>query len=352
MSTTVVTPQGDAYQPDPIHRFVRKATTLCKIAVAPIQDHIDERLNVVHMALVAARESPGTYLFPETGEAYSDREAKAQWDHDMEIVRAEREAGLTHHERTEPWLVASGKASPFAEALGLLTMLQLWFNVDLLRPYLNWLAWTATVVIVIVVSLAQKLTAERAGKAHNSAREQGAERHEIIAAGHRRTRNFWLVIAGLIALLVSTALAVRGLQSMGVPTWWQASLIVVASAVTGLGTAALAYCAVALDGSVYSRRADCLGAQGEAAWTRQNNEIESGKENIAAASNAINNLITAVLPSIVADVRQSFGSSREETMESLQPVAECANRLENQSTRLHALEADLNGVERLSFGAV
>lgn len=331
------------------HLIPRQAITLLKMMVDPILDRIDEALNRAQIAIVAARTSPGIYAFDEAGDKVNDSEAWELCEYENHLVNSDEIAGLTHHKRADAWLVVFGRLAPFMEALGCLVMLQAWFNVDLIRPWTNWFAWTATVVIVITVSVVQKLTSESAGKSHNAARQQTAERHEVMAANHRRTRNWMLVFAGFIACFISASLAVRGIQSMGIPEWWQIVLVAVASTITGIGTGALSYFAVAVDGSIHRRRYDELSAQGEAAAAEQDDDINEATDALTEAANDDETVYATILPGIVEDIRQSFHGSPEETVESLKPVAERVHRLEAQRARRQELEAELAKVPRRAF---
>ena len=177
----------------------------------------------------------------------------------MKIGR-DRAVGKHHHDRASALLQRLGICAPWVEAVGFLTFVTYYLNVPLLQPWLNWLAWSFALTVVVVIIVGQTWLVRHAAKSHNHAREARADANHHEAARGLTRRNWYIALTAVTAAAITCGMIWRGIAALGGASLGTAALMVFVAAVTGLLLPTLAYLGIALDGSKVSRERDGLAA--------------------------------------------------------------------------------------------
>lgn len=199
---------------------------------------------------------------PETGSVYTEAEAVTRVERNQAKIEADVERGQAHHRRVPRWFRWLGKGSPYGEALGLIVFLTFVLNVEWTNPIADPLTWTLSIVVVLATLLFTPRVVERAGDGWNKRREAIAERQ--LEAARRATRR--LAVNGVIATVVSLVI-VAGLVERALAvtddslTESMLALIIALCVIAGLAMPAIAFLAVAWDGSSISRENEGLVKQ-------------------------------------------------------------------------------------------
>lgn len=325
--------------------YYQVAVALSIQLLDPILKAMELALDSVTEALRNAKVPPEPYISSESGGSFSDQKAKDKVDHNQAGTNARKAAGFTIDVRVPNWLRIAGVLSPWAESFGILVYVTFLWNVNWLRPWDDFMSFITALILVVFMPLLQKYCAEQAGHAHNSCRLNKQEGLDIPAHADEVNRNWYLAGAIFIATVVTAAIVVRGLIALDVPNWWEPIIITLLAAVVGYGTAILAYAAVALDGTRYSRENDELTAQGEAFDADWEAEVEIAEMGLEKAENNERHLIDGSFPKVLESVRTQFEGDRSEDLFNLLPLVERAKRLVALRERRVALEAELETVK-------
>jgi hypothetical protein len=320
------------------------ATVLAVRIIDPILDTMKEALDSSKAALSAALEVPVAYVFTESGESLSDKDAKARVEHNQAIIHAHKAAGSTIDERTPNWLVIAGKVAPWAEVLGIAVFVTALWNVYWLAPWTDWLTFFTALVLVIGLPVMQKYFAEHAGKAHNAYRLADFEGLDAQALGHKVRRNWYLAGTFMVGTAGMVILAVRGIIALDDPTTWEIAVIAMMAAIVGYGTAILAYSRGAVDGTRYQREVDELTAQGEAHAARWQKHVLSAEADLQQAKNDEEEIVNVKFPKVLEVVRQQPGGDHDEAIFNLVPLIERSRRTLTLSARRVALVMELTDV--------
>jgi len=269
--------------------------------VGPQLDTIEAVQFGTRTAIDAANADHGTVQFKETGATYGPEEAIAQVADDQNTIDGDHAAGLKHHERAPAWLRVVGAVAPYAEIIGLLTLLTFLFNVDILHPGTNLLAWVLTAVLVLVCAVTVAFAAHTGGVAHNQAREATGEQNEHAAEPLRVKRNLMIGLCAFLGAIVSATLIIRGLESLDQPSWYEVATIIALCVVAGFALPGLAYACHALDGSLLSRRVDALSAWLSKIKEEQTQNIEAAQGLIGQAVATDTTVSYDALPKVVDD---------------------------------------------------
>jgi hypothetical protein len=198
----------------------------------------------------------------ETGLVYTEPEAVTQVERNQAKIDADVKRGQPHHKRVPAWVRVLGKIMPYGEALGLIVLLTFFLNVEWTRPWADPLTWTLSVVVVLATLLFTPRMVERAAEGWNKRREAIAENQA--EAKQAATRK--LLINGAIATVVSIAI-VGGLVERALAVIDNSLpesmlvLIIALCIIAGLAMPAVAFIAIAWDGSSFSRENDDLVEQ-------------------------------------------------------------------------------------------
>jgi hypothetical protein len=212
------------------------------------------------VAMVSNRDTK--LISSETGIVYTETAAVTQVEQNQYKVIDDVKRGRAHHKRVPAWLRALGKLMPYGETLGLVVLLTFFLNVEWTQPWADPLTWTVAVVVVLATLLFTPRVVERAAEGWNKRREAVAQNQED--AQKKATRKLatngiiaWVVSLALVAGLVERALAVAD-DSMP-----ESMLILIISlcVIAGLAMPAIAFIAVAWDGSTISRETENLVKQ-------------------------------------------------------------------------------------------
>lgn len=285
----------DGAQAELIHLLVR--------AVDPELDDNQTTLDEARTALDAADQVPRAVSTCETNRTYSGSEAVGVvegWDRKIE---ADVRSGRAHHRRTGPALRLIGRWAPWGEAAGFLAFVGYFMNVPLIQPWEDWLGWTFSMTVVVVIILGQAKLVERAAESHNHAREEKAEgnRHEAEAGARRR--NWYFLLTSIVAAAITSGMIARGMVALGDADVGTTMVMAFLATVTGLLMPCLAYLASALDGSKVSRERDGLVADLDAdlaEWTQITDDCRAALEQVQSSRAR---LLEKVIPGICVDVQ-------------------------------------------------
>jgi hypothetical protein len=325
--------------------YYQVAVTLGIQLLDPILTVMERALDSATEHIRIAKMPPEPYLFSESGESFSDKKAKAKVDHNQASINARKAAGSTIDVRVPNWLRIAGALSPWAESFGILVYVTFLWDCDWLRPWDDFMSFITALILVIFMPLLQKYCSEHAGHAHNSYRLNDLEGLDIPARADKVKRNWYLAGALFIATVVAATIVIRGLIALDMPNRWEIAVITLLAAIVGYGTAILAYAAIALDGTRYSRENDELTAQGEAFAADWEAEIEEAQQSLEKAANNERHLIEGAFPKVLENVRTQFEGDRSEDLFNLLPLVERAKRLVALRERRVALEAELETVK-------
>lgn len=358
MSTTVS--RQDGHHPDDPIATLAKATPVESsasqfqlVAIAlntqlidPILARIRMCLDRVEATLRHAATPPEAYLSSESGEALADKVAKAKVDHNQAGIAGRQAAGSSIDVAAPTWLLVAGKLAPFVESLGILVYITFLWNVDWLRPWEDLLSFITAVVLVTFMPLLQKHFAEAAGRAHNEYRLNLQSGLDDAASAGRLRRDWHLGAALLIASIVTATIVIRGLIALDAPLWYESAIVSLLAGAVGLGTAVLAYAAVALNGTRYSRENAELLVQGDTHAAEWEADIGEAEEGLEQASNDERELIESAFPKVLETVRTQFEGNPVEEPHNLQPLVERAKRVMALRQRRDELVARLAEVKQ------
>jgi hypothetical protein len=198
---------------------------------------------------------------PESGAKYSVPKAVVRVGEHDDTIKQDGEQGLRHHHRAPRLLRRLATWVPALEAIGFFTFLTYFLNVQLFKPWLDWLGWSFAVVIVVVIILGQTWLVRHAGKSHNHAREDKVDGHLHEAERGFKKRNRYLVLTAVTAVAITGGMIWRGAAALGNASLGTTAVMIFAATITGLLLPTLAYLGFALDGSTVSRERDGLAAQ-------------------------------------------------------------------------------------------
>jgi hypothetical protein len=171
------------------------------------------------------------------------------------MIEEDIREGYTYHRRTGELFRAFANKLPYGEAIGTIAFLAYEENINMLDPTANLLPWTAVVIVVLVVIIAQTRMVNNAAIDHNHAREYRAA-NRLVAEGSEANRNRNLIAAMVIAVALTAGLIFRATSTLNLGVVYV--VITVLSVITGIGMPVLAFTAVAFDGSSLSRERDEL----------------------------------------------------------------------------------------------
>jgi len=313
--------------------------------IDPILDAMKGALDAAKDAITAALVVPLPYVFSESGETFSDKNASERVTHLRALIEAHRASGSSIDQRAPRWLVIAGKIAPWAEVLGIAVFVTALWNIFWLKPWTDWLSFFTALVLVIGMPIMQKYFAEHGGKAHNDYRLAKYEGLDFQAHEHLAKRNWYIAGTAIVATAGMVILAVRGIMALDAPSLWQLAIIGTMAAIVGYGTAVLAYAAIAVDGTRYSRESDELTVQGEAHAADWQADVATAESALQQAENDEEDIINKDFPKVLEIVRQQPDGDREEALCNLPPLADRAKRTVTLMTRRESLAAELKAVK-------
>ena len=325
------------------------ATALCVQIIDPDLDGIEGCLVEANNALEDAKRPPDPYVNSASGKPgklYSDGDAKKQVDYDLALIGAHEATGSTIDRRAPHWLKVAGKVAPWAELLGIAVYVTAQWNVYWLQPWQDWLSFFTALVLVIGLPLMQKFFAERAGHSHNDYCLAKYEGLNVQAHEHMVKRNWYLVGTFVVSTAGMVILAVRGIMAMDSPSQSEVWIIAAMAIIVGYGIAILAYSAIAIDGTRYSRERDELTVQGDAYAAEWEDIVDSVKADLDQAEDDEQRVIEVKFPKVLEVVRQQPGGVRDEEIRNLLPLIERAKRLETLQKRRNNLSSELARVKK------
>jgi hypothetical protein len=278
--------------------------TRLKNLVDPGLDAIDALCGDMDADVDAVGKLPGDLRTPETNKVYSGRLAVDRVDELTDRVEAERANGHRHHDRAPIWLRAISVAAPWAEALGFLAFLTYYLNVPILKPWLDWMGWSFSLILVIYIILGQTWLVDHAARAHNHAREAQADGQKHPAETSRRQRFWYLAVTFVVAVGITTALIERGLDSLGDAETAVTVVMVMLALTTGLLMPTLTFLGKALDGSKVSRERDALSKDLDADLEQYEEMIAQIESDLAVAKSIEHELVEKTVPAILGDVQE------------------------------------------------
>jgi hypothetical protein len=263
----------------------------------PLIDEAQEALEEAQRTLDDAMQRPRPIRTPESRTTYSGADAVDMIEDSSNDIEADFAAGKHHHVRTrQGWLLAS-KLVPLAECLGLLVFCAFFLNVPVLTPWTDWPAWTLAFSIVVLLTTGQMVLVHYAAKNHNQARDARAanNRHEAEAACTRR--NWFLLLAGTITLVIVGGMVERGLASLGDSDQLVYVIMLSLAALAGLAMPVLAFLPQALDGSKKSREVDAVSDDLDVDLEQQDEDKAVVRANVDRIVNLKDRLNGDALPS-------------------------------------------------------
>jgi hypothetical protein len=261
----------DGWEPQPIHGEHIAADfsedgrqELAESLGAEVDPLLDEAQDCVadvkaNLDEIAERREPISTA--ESGTVHSVPDAvQLVFAHDEKIEQDEA-CSEPYHRRAPYWLRKIAPWAPWLELAGFLFFVSYFLNVPLLQPWVDFGAWTLSVAIVVSTILGQTWFVHHAAWNHNHGREAIAERNrdEGQQAFSRRNR-FLISSIGTVTTAITTGLVLRGTQALGDADLGTIAFMIFVAVVAGFIMPALAYLAVALDGSKVSRERDGLAA--------------------------------------------------------------------------------------------
>ncbi len=278
--------------------------------VDPELDKIDDAVEEIKANVEILEKGPGDVTSPETKKPFSAADGVTRAKQDADQIERDRAAGARIHERVPKWLRIAGEAAPFADALGLLSFATFEFNVPLLAPWVNLLSWTLCVVIVVVISVALKVSVDRAARHHNQARESDfyGQNHEAEAS--RKHRLGWGLAAGLIALAITAGMLERAVVALTAARPLAALTLAALAVLTGIACPVVAFAATAFDGSKVRRQHDALVDQLDDDRDEWDDDIATIEEETAQVEQTAGGITTRILPSIRVEAEAKANEAR------------------------------------------
>lgn len=273
--------------------------------VDPMLDSMQACISNVKANLddLAAKREP--IITPESGTAHSAREATdLVGTHDAKIERDETES-KHHHRRAPYWLKKIAPWAPWLELAGFLFFVAYFLNVPLLRPWVDFGAWTLSVAIVVSTILGQTWLIHHAAKGHNHGREAFAEgnRQEGEQAFNRRN---WFLIGSMCTATtaITIGLVLRGTTTLGDAGLGTILFMIFVAIIAGFIMPAMAYLAIALDGSKISRERDSLAKDLDEDLEAHSTTIEDSQSDLAAVDDNSDTLKKKVFPGICQGIQE------------------------------------------------
>jgi hypothetical protein len=244
------------------HEAAEQVEKACAEELDPVIEKVEDMGTEIETTVRSVTDRDPKLTSSETGLVYTEPEAVTQVERNQAKINADLERGHTHHKRVPAWVRVLGKIMPYGEALGLVVLLTFFLNVEWTRPWADPLTWTLSVVVVLATLLFTPRMVERAAEGWNKRREAIAENQaEATQAATRK-----LLINGAIATVVSMAV-VGGLVERALAVIDNSlpesmlALIIALCIIAGLAMPAVAFIAIAWDGSSLSRENDDLVEQ-------------------------------------------------------------------------------------------
>lgn len=271
--------------------------------VDPVLDASQDSLEQATASIDAAERYPspitvteGGGTFPGTGAADFVDNADAKIDRD-------HRRGKNHHRRISKLWRRLAKLAPWLEALGLLAFLTWYFDVPLLNPWLDPLAFFLTTTIVAVLIAGQTKTVHLAGEKHNLAREAEADGNRHEAESLFKSRNFFLALAAVIALVITGGLVFRSIAALGDAGLAVTVLIISLALVAGLLMPVLVYFVTAFDGSRVARQSEAATADLNADVDDQDALKEQARSEIQSVLESHEYVTDKLCPQVVNEVQ-------------------------------------------------
>jgi hypothetical protein len=273
--------------------------------VDPRLDEMQECLSDVKANLDELDEKREPIITPESGTAHSTKEATALvGKHDAKIEQDEAES-KHHHRRAPYWLKKIAPWAPWLELAGFLFFVAYFLNVPLLKPWVDFGAWTLSLAIVVSTILGQTWLVHHAAKDHNHGREAFAEgnRHEGEQAFRRRN---WFLIGSMCTATtaITIGLVLRGTTALGDAGLGTILFMIFVAIIAGFIMPAMAYLAIALDGSKVSRERDSLAKDLDEDLEAHSATIDESRRGLAAVDDNRDTLNKKVLPDICQGVQE------------------------------------------------
>lgn len=322
------------------------ASVLAVQNIDPFLDESKDCLDAAEDFIASTKEVPISYVFTETKERLSDKDAWKRVEHRNNLISAHQAADSSIDERAPGWLAKAGKYAPWAEVLGIGVFVTALWNVNLLRPWEDLLTFLTALVLTIGIPIIQKYVAESAGKEHNVARLAEYEGLDTQAHTHKVARNWYITATFVIATVSMVLLAVRGVMFMSAPSLWEIGMIWAMAAIVGYGTAVLAYAAKAVDGTRYMREVDELTSQGNAYAKKWQDDVASAEAEIRKSANNEGEIVNGKFPKVLEIMRQHPAGSSDDDIFHAPPLVDRAKRTLTLRSRREAVIGGLDDVKK------
>lgn len=264
----------------------------------PALDEAQDLIGGAEPSLREAAEDTRPIAAPEAGANYSVAEAVTRVEQDDRKIEQDRAVGKHHHDRASVLLKRLATTAPWLEAVGFLTFVSYYLNVPLFQPWQDWLGWSFSATVVVVIILGQTWLVRHAAQNHNHAREARADAQRQEAARAFTRRNQFLALTAVTAAAVTSGMIWRGIAALGNVTVGTTVVMVFLATVTGLLLPTLAYLGVALDGSKVSRERDGLAADLDDDLDAYLETIENSHQDLADAAEISDRLRDKTFPDI------------------------------------------------------
>lgn len=291
-------------------RYVDKAQEALNDGVKELHGTLDEAqadLNEAKAAIEAAEKLPGQMTTPESGVTYGGAEAVTVVATESQKVEQDFADGKFIHKPVSRWVKRAAAAAPWFEAGGLLAFVVYFLDVPVLEPWRDWLGFSLAITIVAVLTWGQFRTSHEAGERHNQAREARADNNRSEADRAYAIRNWYLVVAGIIAAVITIAMLARAVVAIGE----DASITVVVvlgllALVCGFVLPALAFWAVAFDGSKVARELESLSADLDLDVAEQDTFKDVAQSQLDAAAEALDIVLTREVPTLCNEIQEDM----------------------------------------------
>lgn len=273
--------------------------------VDPMLDEMQACLSDVKAKLDELDEKREPIITPESGTAHSTKEATALvGKHDAKIEQDEAES-KHHHRRAPYWLKKIAPWAPWLELAGFLFFVAYFLNVPLLKPWVDFGAWTLSLAIVVSTILGQTWLVHHAAKDHNHGREAFAEGNRQEGELAFRRRNWFLIGSMCTATTAITiGFVLRGTTTLGDAGLGTILFMIFVAIIAGFIMPAMAYLAVALDGSKVSRERDSLAKDLDEDFEAHSATIDESRRSLATVDEDRDTLNKKVLPGICQGVQE------------------------------------------------
>jgi len=247
---------------------------------------------------------------PDSGTSYTLIEAVDQTQALDTKIENDEAQGRTHHRRAPRWLKAIAPWVPVIEFVGFSAFVMVWLNVPLLQPWLDWGGWILSISIVAAVILGQTWLIHHAGTSHNEGREAMADDNREEGERLLKRRTQFLVAAGLtVTAAITIGMLLRGIMTLGAASLATIVFMAFIALVAGYIMPALAYLAIALDGSKRSRERDHLASVLDMLLAIHNADVAEGEQAKARIDGTQRRVLMGALPSIVMSTQAILDES-------------------------------------------